>query len=391
MGMFGTAGKQLLNQLGVNLLGVDVMGQQRRRAEQEAIRRAQLEAAGLLRPQPGAMRPAQIGNEEGADIAAAFAPQMEQGPSRERNPQEIAAGIADLAARTPGFNPKPFVDLAQYAKPEIAYDRGMGYDKATGERRGAFHPELAEGERPLFDDAGNIVAVQNLGGVIESMAAREEAKARGKTFGELRDVPDGKGGSRLMTGREYMGGAGSGGEGGLGYTPPAAKLAADKVVAESQATAGITLPTDTATVDAAIGSIDSLLKDPVLPKRTGMMGLLPAVPGTEGAGFDAQLKQLTGQIFLDAYASLKGAGAITEQEGKAATAAKARLDKAQTEQDFRTALGELRVALDAGKRRLATRAGRPAPSSGAGQRPAAISQVPLADRMAEARRRGLIK
>ena len=68
-------------------------------------------------------------------------------------------------------------------------------------------------------------------------------------------------------------------------------------------------------------------------------GALP-IPGTQEANFKALLKQVEGDAFLQAFNDLKGGGQITEIEGKKATEAKIRLDNAQTEEAFKSALDE---------------------------------------------------
>lgn len=71
----------------------------------------------------------------------------------------------------------------------------------------------------------------------------------------------------------------------------------------------------------------------------------PSLPrvfsGTPAASGAAKIKQAQGQVFLEAYESLRGAGALTNIEGQKGEQAKARLSAAQTEDDFDKALKEL--------------------------------------------------
>lgn len=101
-----------------------------------------------------------------------------------------------------------------------------------------------------------------------------------------------------------------------------------------------------------IGSIDAVLKDPNLPISTGFMSKLSFVPGTPQYDFTVKVKQLQGQAFLQAYESLKGGGVITEVEGTKATQAMARLDQAQSETAFRSALEEMRGVLTSARDRI---------------------------------------
>lgn len=61
--------------------------------------------------------------------------------------------------------------------------------------------------------------------------------------------------------------------------------------------------------------------------------------------------QIKGQVFLDAYETLKGGGVITEIEGEKAERARARLSQAQDDADFEAALRELREVVQTGLER----------------------------------------
>ena len=72
-------------------------------------------------------------------------------------------------------------------------------------------------------------------------------------------------------------------------------------------------------------AIDGLLKHPGFESRYGATSIIPAIPGTSGAGAQAYIDQIGGQAFLQAFQSLKGGGQITEIEGQKATQAITRL------------------------------------------------------------------
>jgi len=72
----------------------------------------------------------------------------------------------------------------------------------------------------------------------------------------------------------------------------------------------------------------------------------------EGADALARYKQLKGTAFLSAYSMLKGGGAITDIEGQKAGDAMARLDRAQSEEEAKTALKDFREAVDMGLTKL---------------------------------------
>lgn len=73
---------------------------------------------------------------------------------------------------------------------------------------------------------------------------------------------------------------------------------------------------------------------------------LSGFPGTEQQNFKILMDQIKGINFLDAYSQLKGGGPITDIEGAAATAAKARLKFAQSEPEFKLALNEMITTID---------------------------------------------
>lgn len=100
-----------------------------------------------------------------------------------------------------------------------------------------------------------------------------------------------------------------------------------------------------------IATIDGILKDPALDTSTGIYSYLQAVPGTPQYRFGTRARQLRGQAFLQAFESLKGAGQITEIEGTKATEAIGRLDTAQSPEDYRNAVQELRDLLVKGTER----------------------------------------
>ena len=113
--------------------------------------------------------------------------------------------------------------------------------------------------------------------------------------------------------------------------------------------------------DMATSVIDQLISEPGLKYITGGFSLAPVVPGTSQAKADALAKQVEGQAFLQAFQSLKGAGAITDVEGKKATAAIARLSRSQSQKDYTDALNELKQVATSAKQK-ASGVSSPAPS-----------------------------
>lgn len=96
-------------------------------------------------------------------------------------------------------------------------------------------------------------------------------------------------------------------------------------------------------------TIDGLLADPGLDSAVGATGLVTQYLGPlapEAARARSRIQQIQGQAFLQAFESLKGGGQITEIEGQKAEAAIARLNTAQSAEDFRAALVELKGIIE---------------------------------------------
>lgn len=78
----------------------------------------------------------------------------------------------------------------------------------------------------------------------------------------------------------------------------------------------------------------------------------------EGKDALARYNQLKGTAFLQAYGLLRGGGAITEVEGVKAENAMARMDRSQSEGEFKAALKDFRDAVQVGLQKMRTRAGQ---------------------------------
>jgi hypothetical protein len=80
--------------------------------------------------------------------------------------------------------------------------------------------------------------------------------------------------------------------------------------------------------------------------------------GTPVADFVSRIDQIKAASFLAGFERLKGAGAITEPEGRKATEAINRLQWTQSEKEFRATLKEVQDAVEGGERKLIERAKR---------------------------------
>jgi hypothetical protein len=118
----------------------------------------------------------------------------------------------------------------------------------------------------------------------------------------------------------------------------------------------------------AIKNIEQIRNHPGRQYGTGVLGVVPGIPGTQQKGFVELVNQAKGKAFLEAFNSLKGGGQITEVEGTKATQAIARLDRAQNKEDFDSALNDLEEVITIGLMRARRSAGTtpaaqsPAPS-----------------------------
>lgn len=140
---------------------------------------------------------------------------------------------------------------------------------------------------------------------------------------------------------------------------------AEKAVGKAQGEAQATLGTDLAAADRTIQEIDALVKHPGLDSIVGPLDQYRGSTflGSEGRDALARYDQLKGRAFLQAYAILKGGGPITNIEGQKAEDAMARMKRALSEDDFRTALKDFRDAVAEGMQKLRQRAGQGGPGA----------------------------
>lgn len=128
----------------------------------------------------------------------------------------------------------------------------------------------------------------------------------------------------------------------------AEESAAGQARGKATAEASIGLEQAISEAQNSMSLIDKMINHPGLEYAVGTSSVLPIVPGTAAADFDALAKQMEGKAFLQAFETLKGGGQITEIEGKKATAAMARLSRSQTEGEYKSSLLELKNILQDG-------------------------------------------
>jgi hypothetical protein len=122
-----------------------------------------------------------------------------------------------------------------------------------------------------------------------------------------------------------------------------------KTISEMRGPGGAGLSEDVRAIvgfRSPLGGAIPFTEDPNMP------GLPRVVPGSPAASGRAKVRQAQGQVFLEAYESLNGAGALTQIEGLKGEQAKARLDAAQDEKSFEHALDELEGIIKTSASRL---------------------------------------
>jgi hypothetical protein len=139
-------------------------------------------------------------------------------------------------ARVPGFDLPSQLKLAEYAKPNYQLMNDQLVDPTTA-RIVRTLPKVGENQQLTFDATGKPIGVIDLQGRFRSLADQAEATTLGGERGKLRDVPFGDGATRLMTGRDYLEQRAVNPD--LGYTPPAAQLAAAQTRAVGAATGDV--------------------------------------------------------------------------------------------------------------------------------------------------------
>lgn len=157
--------------------------------------------------------------------------------------------------------------------------------------------------------------------------------------------------------------------------------AAGTAVGTAQGGAQFSLPSAKANLDQELANIAALKADTKGKQETfGSVGpipqqWLPTTPATDKFSYKQRVDQVVGENFLQAFQALKGAGAITEQEGAKAQAAMGRLSTSQKQEDFDQALTDLEAVLKKGYEVLQQKAGTSFSSSPAGGAPGGVDDL----------------
>lgn len=141
------------------------------------------------------------------------------------------------------------------------------------------------------------------------------------------------------------------------YTDKARTQSGGRELGKSQAEATQALPNIDSTIEQMTAGIEKIKNHPGLPKAVGLPSVLPSIPGGEAADFETSLDQLKGQAFLFQFDKLRGAGAITESEGRKATDALAALSLKQGPKQFKENLDTVLSILNKGREVVRKKAG----------------------------------
>ena len=251
----------------------------------------------------------------------------------------------------------PSVAGRRFARPDVV--EGLIIDKADPQNLERYIPKLGEGMTYQRDATGRAVGVQNAPGYVDALsqsraaAAGAEAAAKSPYEFQSFEGPQGQtvtGARSALAGRVFQG-----------------QSAADKIrvegEAKTQAEGRANLGQALQQAELALDVIGQIRNHPGRQSRLGLTAMLPAIPGTAGKDFDALVEQAKGQVFLQATQALRGLGPMTEQEGKAATSALARLNQAQSPEGFMKALDDFERIIQGQVSKARSKAGVAQPSA----------------------------
>ena len=138
-----------------------------------------------------------------------------------------------------------------------------------------------------------------------------------------------------------------------------------QVIGTSQANTKVALPTARDQAQDTYRVINDLENHPGLNKGTGLNSVFyTKVPGTDAYDFKNTHDQLVGKTFMQAFNSLRGAGAITDTEGKEATAAISKIaDLKQSPESYKKELAILKNTVNTGLKNMYQKAGVEPPAN----------------------------
>jgi len=147
-----------------------------------------------------------------------------------------------------------------------------------------------------------------------------------------------------------------------GAIPTGQPLPKDLAGAESQKAQGevagksiAAAPADIQAADNALALVEDIKKDPYLDRGTGFSSYGNSLRGTGGYDFQNKVDQAKSGAFLSAIQQMRGMGALSDTEGKAATAAVNRMNTATSSEAFLAALDDYENRVKQGRARAEAR------------------------------------
>lgn len=138
------------------------------------------------------------------------------------------------------------------------------------------------------------------------------------------------------------------------------QIEANKLKAqEKRDMAEMTKASQVASFDTMLGTLDRLSKHPGLPRSVGTYSMVPTMPGSDSANFQAELDTFQSQAFIPMVAQLKGMGALSDAEGKKLTAAVGALSLKMDEEAFKESLGRVITQMEQARTRVASTTHKP--------------------------------
>ena len=264
-----------------------------------------------------------VGNKFDVSMASALGALVQQG----HIPLETAQSI--LKNNILKQPPAPQAQAQPQAQPQVSYDFANTPQGQADKSLAEYYQNNVETQKNQMENGGQPPA-PTTAGMIPSLADTETLKA---DIAQKKDIAVANAKSDI-------------------------ELAQKKKEGQQEAQQALPVVLDNS--NYLISLIDSLKTHKGLEGVVGMPNLSGAVGGIRGTAekdFNIRLDQIKGKTFQEAFASLKGAGAITDVEGKKASEALARLDTAQTEKEFISALDEFQSIIKLGQTRAKQKAG----------------------------------
>ncbi|WP_156429031.1 hypothetical protein [Paracoccus aminovorans] len=145
---------------------------------------------------------------------------------------------------------------------------------------------------------------------------------------------------------------------------------------KANAEATVSAPGDYQAAQNALDLIDNIRNDPARGGATGKSSIFNRIPGTAGYDFAQKVEQAKSGAFLTAIQQMKGLGALSNNEGMAATAAVTRMNTAMTEEGFMEALDEYEKIVRQALARAQAKGGGPQQAAPEAVAPVAAAPAP---------------